>query len=222
MHLLFDLDGTLIDSRPGIIGSIRRALAANELPIPEPTELNWCIGPPLLETFKILLGADHADRFDACVKSYREFYAADGIHDCQIYPGIVATLQQLLELGHTLHVATSKVSVFAQPMVEHLQLTRYFASVDGSELDGTRADKTALIAHILDRESIATADAIMIGDRQHDMHGACNNQVAAIGVRWGYGSEPELRSAGAHRIAAAPGDLPALIAHMTMLNQSHP
>ncbi|MEO7100355.1 MAG: HAD family hydrolase [Luteolibacter sp.] len=210
MHLLFDLDGTLTDSRPGIITSIQYALAENGLNVPPAENLLWCIGPPILESFKKLVGA-HADLFEPTVRTYRERYGSIGLFENSVYPDIENTLIELRELGHTLHVATSKATVYAQPIIDHFGLGKYFATVNGSELDGTRANKAQLIAHLLEREKIAPQDAVMIGDREHDMIGAKANGVTAIGVLWGYGTEDEQKETGAFTCVSSPLDLADIV-----------
>ena len=204
MHLLIDLDGTLTDSRLGIINCLQHALAENGLPVPEAEDLLWCIGPPLLETLKKLVGPNSLERFDPVVKSYRERYSAAGVYENSVYPDIEDALVELRDLGHTLHVATSKAEVFAKQIVHHFHLERYFVSVNGSELNGNRADKADLIAYILDREQIAPSDVVMIGDREHDILGAKKNSIPAIGVLWGYGTGGELMGAGAKACVRVP------------------
>ena len=204
MHLLIDLDGTLTDSRQGIINCLQHALAENGLPVPEAKDLLWCIGPPLLETLKKLVGPDSLDRFDPVVKSYRERYSVAGVYENSVYPDVENALVELRELGHTLHVATSKAEVFAKQIIAHFSLNQYFVSVSGSDLDGTRANKADLIAHILDREKIAKPDVVMIGDREHDIIGAKKNGIPAIGVLWGYGTGAELMGAGAKACVRVP------------------
>ncbi len=197
MHLLFDLDGTLTDSRPGIISSIRHALAANGLTAPEPDDLLWCIGPPILESFRKLVGPDSPELFEPTVATYRERYGSIGLFENSVYLEIPETLLEMRDLGHTLHVATSKAEIYARPILEHFGLAGSFTSINGSELDGTRANKTDLIAHILRQQGFAASDAVMIGDREHDMLGAAGNGIPAIGALWGYGSGAELVASGA-------------------------
>jgi len=211
MHLLFDLDGTLTDSCSGIIRSIRHALTENGLVAPPEESLRWVIGPPILKTFEKLLGDESAHLFDPVVHSYRERYGRIGLFENEVYPEIEDALIELTRLGHILHVATSKATIYAARIIEHFELGKYFHSVDGSELDGTRADKTHLIAHILEREGIAPADAIMIGDREHDMIGTTANGVPGIGVLWGYGSREELDASGAFACVRFPRELAARI-----------
>ena len=211
MHLLLDLDGTLTDSRSGIIASIQHSLAENGLTVPSAENLLWCIGPPILESFKKLVGPDSPHLFEPTVRKYRERYGSVGLFENDVYPDIENALIELRELGHTLHVATSKATVYAQPIIDHFGLNKYFATVNGSGLDGTRANKAELIAHILERDEIAPEDAVMIGDREHDMIGAKANGVTAIGVLWGYGTEEEQKETGAFTSVRSPLDLAGVI-----------
>lgn len=211
MHLLFDLDGTLADSRPGIIAGIQHSLAEAGLPVPPAEDLLWCVGPPLMETFKKLVGPDAPHLFEPAIRKYRERYSTTGIFDCEIYQGVESVLAEFQGLGDTLHVATSKAEIYAKRIVEHFGLDRYFASVNGSELDGTRGNKAELIAHILQQQNIVATDAVMIGDREHDMIGARKNGIPAIGALWGYGTGGELMESGATLCARVPHLLPELI-----------
>lgn len=210
MHILLDLDGTLVDSRPGIITSIQHSLTLSGLQVPEPDELLWCIGPPIMHSFRKLV-EPQPDLFESALATYRARYSETGIFECELYPHIPETLAALREQGHTLHLATSKAGVYAVRIIEHFGLTSLFSSVDGSELDGTRADKAELISHILERENIPTASAYMVGDREHDIIGAVRNGIPGIGALWGYGSGAELMSAGATACVRVPSLLPETI-----------
>ena len=210
MHLLFDLDGTLTDARPGIITSIHFALAENGLPIPS-GDLLWCIGPPILESFKILVGPESPHLFEPTVLKYRERYGAVGLFENEVYPEMEDALIELVREGYILHVATSKASIYATRIITHFGLDKYFTTVNGSELDGTRANKAELIAHILKCENISPSDAIMIGDRAHDMIGAKANGIPAIGALWGYGTGAELMDSGATACVRVPHLLAEMI-----------
>jgi len=195
--LFFDLDGTLTDPRDGIVRSIQYALKELGHVSPPETELTRYIGPPLYESFPILLGASDVGLVNQAVDLYRQRFAVEGIFENMLYPGITDALITLQAKGYALYVVTSKPTVFARKIIDHFALQRYFQNVYGSELDGTRANKAELIAHVLDCERIASADAVMIGDREHDIKGALANAVQPIGVLWGYGSRAELVQAGA-------------------------
>jgi phosphoglycolate phosphatase len=207
MHLLLDLDGTLTDPKIGILVSVQHALRELGEVVPLIDELHWCIGPPLKEAFTTMFGADRQECIAAGVRHFRERFGEVGLFENEVYPGIREALADLLEQGHQLHIATSKPEVFARRILEHFHLAEPFASINGSELDGTRSDKGELIAHILETQNISAADAVMIGDRKHDILGARRNGVRGIGVLWGYGSREELEGAGASACLEAPREL---------------
>ena len=211
MHLLFDLDGTLTDSKPGILNCIRHPLSTHGLPVPEAEELSWCIGPPLRETLSRLVGPGSQALLDPVLVTYRERYSSIGLFENEVYPDIVDTLHILRGQGHTLHVATSKVEVYAKRIITHFGMDEHFVSVNGSEMDGTRANKAQLIKHILHCQKIEASNVVMIGDREHDMIGAAANAIPAIGALWGYGSGRELMESGATLCARVPRLLPELI-----------
>lgn len=211
MRLLFDLDGTLTDPFVGITKCIQHALTELDQIVPPADDLGWCIGPPLQESFLKLLDTENVQLATQAVELYRERFSSVGLFENEIYPGIADCLQTLSRRGHTFSVATSKPTVFARKIIDHFELTNFFCAIDGSELDGTRGDKTSLIAHILDRDQLLPGEVIMIGDRKHDMIGATNNLVRGIGVLWGYGSSEELMTAGASVCARAPGELPDVV-----------
>ncbi len=207
MDVLFDLDGTFIDPKAGIVGSIRFAL--DKLGHAAPETLDWAIGPPLRNTFA-KLGLP-ADRIESAVGFYRENYAAGAMYDAAVYPGIPEAIERLAEQGFRLIVATSKPHVYARPILAHFGLARRFAAIHGAELDGRRDDKAELIAHIVKTERVTPASALMIGDRQYDCLGASANGIAAVGALWGYGSMAELKAAGATALCDRPQGLARLV-----------
>jgi phosphoglycolate phosphatase len=200
--IYFDLDGTLTDPKLGITRSIQYALSKLDRLAPPEDELTWCIGPPLRASFKKLLGTD--DLADKAVSLYRERFADIGIFENEIYPGIEDTLSVLAKSGRRLFVATSKPSVYAERIIDHFKLKVYFERVFGSELDGRRSDKSDLLGYALQTAGIDPLKAMMIGDRSHDMIGARNNGMTAVGVLYGYGSKEELVEAGAHHVCPTP------------------
>jgi phosphoglycolate phosphatase len=204
--ILLDLDGTLIDPAPGILGCCRQALEALGCPAEPDEDLRWVIGPPLRASFARLLGG-HADPEEA-VRLYRSRYGETGLFEAAVYPGVVEALAALRGRGASLLVCTSKARPFAERIVEHFGLAPYLAGVYGAELDGRRDDKGDLIAHLLEAEGLRPEAACMVGDREHDIWAAARHGMAAIGVLWGYGGEAELRAAGASVLITAPGELP--------------
>ena len=169
----------------------------------------WCIGPPLKGSFARLLG-DEARAQDA-VALYRERFTDTGLYENDLYAGIPETLQALHAAGKRLFVATSKPHVYASRIVGHFGIADHFERVFGSELDGTRVDKTELLAYALAETGTEPKDAVMIGDREHDMIGATNNGLFGIGALYGYGTQDELQSAGAQRLAEAPDGIPDVV-----------
>jgi phosphoglycolate phosphatase len=204
--IYFDLDGTLTDPKIGITRSIQYALDKLRHPtIPSEDELTWCIGPPLRGSFTKLLGHEHSS--DLAVSFYRERFADIGIFENNLYADIPDILTALTRPGRRLFVATSKPHVFAERIIDHFGLRSHFERVFGSELDGTRGEKTDLLKYALAETSIDPSRAIMIGDRRHDIIGAKNNGMNAIGVLYGYGSKEELTEAGALQVCASPHGL---------------
>ncbi len=202
--ILFDLDGTLTDPKPGITGSIQYALERMGEPVPHADALEWTIGPPLRMNFVKLVGEERADEG---VRLYRERFADTGLFENSLIDGIPALLESLCADGHRLVVATSKPHVFASRIVSHFDLDPFFSHVYGSELDGTRVDKRDLLRHIRDLEQINPQRSVMIGDREHDVHGAKAIQIPTIGVRWGYGSDSELQQAGVAALVDSPHEI---------------
>lgn len=206
MNLLFDLDGTLTDPKEGIVKSIRYALEKMDVLFDTDQSLDWCIGPPLRESFAKLIKTQDEGVLHRAVETYRLRFRDTGIYENRVYDGIPESLAQLAG-KHTLYVATSKPAVFAEEIIRHFGLGKYFRAIYGSELNGDNSDKTELLAKLIVKEGLNAADCVMIGDREHDMVGAKNNQIMAVGIGWGYGSELELINSGASTVLKAPSDL---------------
>ena len=202
MDILVDLDGTLVDPKPGLIGSVQHALRKLGQPVPPVDELLWLIGPPFRVSLPNLLGSP--DRVEEAIGYYRESYLDGGMYDAVVYAGVDEALDALGMAGHRLFVATSKPHRYARPIVEHFGLDAHLHAVHGPELDGTNDHKADLIAHILREEGIAPEAALMVGDRHFDVTAAARNGLSAIGVTWGYGSAEELTQAGAAVLCEAP------------------
>ena len=196
-YILFDLDGTLFDSAPGITNSLMFALDKYNIKVSDRKELYVFIGPPVWDSFQKYYGFSKEQAAEA-TRYYRSYFQEKGIFENEIYNGIIELLTKLNVAGKTLIVATSKPIVFANRILEHAGIDKYFSYVAGSELDGTRIDKAEVIAHALQECDIANKnDAIMIGDREHDILGAKKNGISSIGVLYGYGNIEELQEAHA-------------------------
>jgi phosphoglycolate phosphatase len=197
----FDLDGTLTDPKPGICGSVQHALRELGLPVPSQDDLEWVIGPPMIESLTRLAGADLAPR---ALQLYRERYGETGLFENRVYDGVPDLLGRLVGDGWRLYVATSKAEPYARRIVEHFGLGAYFARVYGSGLDGSLLHKDELLAFALADSGAVRLEPPMIGDRKYDVLGAKANGLRTLGVAWGYGSRAELEEAGAAAIAETP------------------
>jgi phosphoglycolate phosphatase len=207
--VLFDLDGTLTDPKVGITRSIQFALERLDADVPSVDDLTWCIGPPLLENFQQLLDVERAPR---AVAHYRERFASVGLFENEPYAGIHDVLFQLQSQDLRLFVASSKPEIYVRQILEHFELIEFFEGVFGSELDGTRTNKSELLRFAVSQTAIDPTRATMIGDRKHDIIGAADNSIATIGVLYGYGSLEELTEAGADRLAKTTVELVPLLA----------
>ncbi len=172
--------------------------------MPHADALTWCIGPPLQENFTTLIGAARAE---AAVALYRERFADVGLYENELYHGVHDMLAALEATEATLCVASSKPLVFVEQILEHFDLRGFFSQVFGSELDGTRTDKSELLAHALRKCSAEPAACVMVGDRKHDAIGAASNGLDFVGVLYGYGGHAELSGAGAVQFADTPAAL---------------
>lgn len=200
--ILLDLDGTLTNPKEGITKCVQYALKKLEQPIPAVDELEWVIGPPLKDSFAIILQTKDQAEIDNAISLYRERYATIGIYECYLYNGIKELLIKLHQLNYQLVLATSKAVVYAHQLLEHYELSDMFELIVGSNLDGSLSDKTEIIAHIINHlPKTKKEEMVMIGDRFYDIVGAKNNGIDCIGVTYGYGSLPEIVEAAPTFIA---------------------
>jgi phosphoglycolate phosphatase len=208
--VLFDLDGTLSDSAPGILGALRHAFVVNGLQPLDPTTERVLLGPPFYESLPPLIGGE--DKLPAVIDAYREQYGAGGMYDTSAYDGVRDVLAMLHVSGVRLAVATSKPEHYAGPIVEHLGMAEFFETVGGDELDGSLRTKALVIEKVLGRlGSPDPSDVVMVGDRAHDVLGAREHGIRCIGAGWGYGMPGELDRAGADPVCAEPGELLAAL-----------
>ena len=213
-NILLDLDGTLTDSSLGITRCIQYALQQLDRPAPPPADLLFCIGPPLLESFTVLLPDGSADLAREAVLHYRDRFDRIGKFENQVYDDIPEALADLQNQDCRLFLATSKAEVFARQILHHFELAPFFTAIYGARLDGSLCDKGELIGHILERERLAPAETLMVGDRKHDMIGAATCGIGGIGVTYGFGSIKELTVHGARLLADAPLAIPGLVARL--------
>ncbi len=210
--VLFDLDGTLTDSGPGILKCIEYALEAQGIEFPDRATMRTYLGPPLAVTFREQFGMSDSQITQA-IEKYRERYHDVGLFENSVYPGIPELLATLQESNIRLATATSKPEYSATRILQHFELDRYFEFIGAAALDGSRDSKSLVIKHTLEATGTHpdTHRMLMIGDRHHDIHGAKEHGINSIGVLWGYGDQDELEQAGAIDIVSDPQQLAQLI-----------
>ena len=199
--VLFDLDGTLIDSAEGIMNSFAYTFEKLGLPAVPRTEMGAFIGPPLLYSFETICGLTRAEA-ERAVETYREYFGAKGVFENKVYPGVEELLKKLRTSGRRLVLATSKYELYALQILENLSLSEYFDFAAGSEKDGGRGTKAEVIEYALTKTGAEKGSAVMVGDRMHDIAGAREAGIDSIGVLFGFGSRAELEEHGATHIAS--------------------
>jgi phosphoglycolate phosphatase len=212
--VLLDLDGTLIDSQPGILASCLAALRALGHQPDQTLDIRRIIGPPLEEMMEILLRSYGDDRVGDAVAAYRRHYGETGLLGSVAYPGIGPSLDAMKQSGLRIFLATSKRAVFASRILDHLKFASYFDGVYGSVPSGELDHKPELLAHILSQQGLSPSRSLMVGDRRYDISGAHAVGMRALGVLWGYGTRDELETAGADQLVDSPAGLTATVLSM--------
>lgn len=210
MLVCLDFDGCLVDSRAAIATAVNHALSAHGLVPQRHEDLQHCIGPPLAESFTQLLldqGADPAGAVQ-CVGVYRDIYPAFSLELTTVVDGVPEALDALAHQA-TLVVVTSKPAAFTEPLLDALGLRDFFAQTFAPKLTALHETKTETLSRAL--EQFTANEAVMVGDRCHDIVAGRSCDVPTIGVTWGIGSHDELRRAGADLLIDDPADLPAII-----------
>ncbi len=202
-YILFDLDGTLTESAPGIINSLKYALERLGVTDYDKAILDKFIGPPLAVSFEKFFGFK-GEKCNNAIKIYREYFSEKGLFENSVYAGVEDMLARLKSAGLKLAVATSKPEVFARRILEKFGLSGYFEVICGIPLDNEKMTKAQVIDRAVAELNAADKQAVlMVGDRDYDVAGAHQNGIECMGVTYGYGSRSELESAGAEYIAAS-------------------
>ena len=211
-YLLFDLDGTLTESGPGIINAARFALEHYGINGWTDEELRRFIGPPLKDSFMRFCGFDEEKAIEAIVW-FRKYYNTQGWCENSPYPGVPEMLKELRECGYRLIVATSKIETQAVRICGHFGIDCFLDDIVGSD-DGARSKKDEVIKFALNKFGVDDLSlAIMIGDREHDIFGAKSAGIRSMGVLYGYGNREELEAAGADIIVERVGDITRYFNH---------
>ena len=209
--VLVDLDGTVMDSAPGITRTLAVALDELGLPVPPPSRLLEFVGPPILDGLRDVAGLEGPEA-QRVLDRYRARYRVTGAFEAEPYPGIREALEALGGLA-PLAIATSKPESVAIRILEHFGLAPRFTVIAGASDDETRSEKADVITRALEllaARDVDVARPVMIGDRVHDVAGAAAHGIPTILAGWGYGAPEE--AVGTIAVAASPADLPALVA----------
>ena len=209
-YVLFDLDGTISDPKVGICTSVQQALKKFGIDVADINTLTPFIGPPLRDSFRDFYHIKPEDMEDV-IAAYRARFSTVGLFENDLYDGIPELLKALKENGRKLALASSKPRVFVEKILNHFEISQYFDVIMGSELDGTRENKSEIIAECLRLFDLDPdgdlSETVMVGDRKYDIEAANAAGLPNIAVSYGYGSEEELSKAGAMVIAGTVKEL---------------
>lgn len=205
--LIFDLDGTLTDSKPGILGCLQKVIDARGLG--DQGDLGRFIGPPVEQWVIELLPGGSEEQQAALASDYRACYDREGWSNNSVFPGVRSMLAELQQQGFPLYVCTSKVQHFALRILDAFELSGFFTAIYGDKAEYTSHSKVDLLATLLREQALDPASSWMIGDRSFDTDAAHANALRCILVGWGYGSAEEFAQADA--VAPTPQSLSALV-----------
>ncbi len=195
-YIFMDLDGTISDPKEGITKAVAHALSYYGIRVESLDMLEKFIGPPLMDSFQDFYGFSE-ERGREAVEKYREYFGRQGLFENVLYDGMRELLSEAVSLGKKLVIATSKPEVYTEKILKYFDIEKYFLFAAGSTLDGSRSKKGDVIRYALDSLKIRADQAVMVGDRKHDVIGAKENGLYSIGVLYGYGDRKELEIAGA-------------------------
>lgn len=205
-NVLFDFDGTLMDTWLGIKSTIEATLRAMEVPFEEKTITQALVGVSLVRVFEKLLGSDSSKAAQAAQK-YREFFPESGMPRSIPFEGAARMLEELQSRGRTLFLVTARNENITRLMLKEHDLAGSFAWVRGERESEVLDGKAHMVAEVLERFALDPGDCVMVGDRYYDIEAARNNGVATIGVTYGYGTDEELMEAGAIQLAGSIEEL---------------
>ena len=212
MLYLFDFDGTIVDSAPGVTKCAQVALVKMGYPEYSLEDLRFFMGPPITYSFRELLHVKEED-MEQVVTLFRERYREVCRFECSVYPGIPAMLEKLKHAGYRIAVASAKPEVYVREIMDHFGILPYFDCVIGASMTETMADKAANIRKVMELTGYSERpdETWMIGDRKYDIEGAKEVGIKAIGVLFGYGDREELETSGSDMIAETVQELQEIL-----------
>lgn len=209
-YFLLDFDGTVANTGIGITKGVAYALKCYGITVTDLSTLNTFIGPPLSESFQTYFGFSKEQAEEAVVK-YREYYTPHGLYESELYEGILDLLAAVTKAGGKVVLATSKPESMARKLLSYFEADSYFTYIAGASEDLSLHKKADVIAYAMKHCNIAKEQAIMIGDREHDIFGAKENGLPSIGVLYGFGNREEFNQAGADCIVEDVEELKNLL-----------
>lgn len=210
-YVIFDFDGTLVDSGEGVKKSVQYALASFGIIENDKAKLDRFLGPSLWDSFTKFYDVDD-ETATKMVETYRKRYRVQGVYESALYENIIPVLEALQKEGITLGIASSKPEFYVQKMAEEFHIASYFSALCGSSFENTNSDKASLIKRCMKELNADTAQgAIMVGDREYDILGAKQMHIDAVAALYGYGTYDELKKAGADFFVKQPEDLQTIL-----------
>ncbi len=200
-YLLFDLDGTVTDSAPGVIASATYAMEKQGVPVPDSRTMAKFLGPPLKYSFMTYAGIEE-ERVEETIRLYREHYRADGIYKNSLYPGAAEFFEKAVSLGKVLLIASSKPKPFVETVLEYLKVDKFFSHISAASFSDAHLSKATIVAKAMEMAGATADDCVMIGDRIYDVEGARDNGLPCVGIVNGSIFEKELYETGAAAVAA--------------------
>ncbi|MEQ8235802.1 MAG: HAD hydrolase-like protein [Syntrophomonadaceae bacterium] len=195
--IIFDFDGTLVDTRVGIIRSMQYALDRMGLPGCPVERIQKLIGKSLENMFSLILGSDSSsEQIWEGVELFRSRYGKEGLLECSLYPNVIPTLQALNARKIDLYILTSKPTQFTRDMCKSLGIFDYFREIDGVDLDQKSPNKSIRLGQMMNRFELHILFTLLVGDREDDCMAAHHNEIPVMGMLHGYGSQSELETNG--------------------------
>lgn len=204
--IIFDLDGTVIDSGPGVTHAVQFSLAKMGITVEDASSLKHFIGPPLYDSFQRYYGFDKTQQ-DRAIEYYRDYYEKKGVHENSLYDGIITVLETLKERNKFVALATSKPKNYAEQILSELKISPYFDLVCGASLDHSMREKIEILGDCIQKSGKEKSGMVMVGDRHFDVEGAQFHQIDSIGVLFGFGDLAEMEECKPTYIAPQPGDI---------------
>lgn len=208
--IIFDLDGTLLNSAEGVLNAVRYAFEKLSIPIPSYKEQMRIIGPPLIYSFTNYFGLDEETAGKA-IALFGEYYVNKGIYECELYNGVIDMLTELKAAGKNICIATSKPSRSANLVIDQLKLRPFLTSCRMNEEDHASGTKKEIIEAVMQDCGCQMRDAVMIGDTRFDADGAKEAGIRFVGVLYGFGTREEMEAQGGGCFVDTVGELKQLL-----------